>query len=69
MVAHAILISTWEAEAGGCLWVQGESPLEIEFQYSGDYTDKLHWKTVKNKEKNKKNKNHNKTLEESLSSL
>lgn len=55
MVAHAILISTWEAEAGGCLWVQGESPLEIEFQYNGDYTDKLHWKqNEKQREKQKK---------------
>ena len=32
--------SAWESEAGGSLWVQGQSNLQNEFQDSQDYTEK-----------------------------
>lgn len=32
MVAHAFSPSTWETEAGGCLWVRSQADLQSEFQ-------------------------------------
>jgi hypothetical protein len=32
MVAHTFSSSPWEAEAGGSLWVRGQSGLQSEFQ-------------------------------------
>ena len=33
--------STWEAEAGRSLWVQGQPGLQSEFQYSWGHTENL----------------------------
>jgi hypothetical protein len=40
MVAHTFNASTWEAEAGGSLWVGGQPGLQSEFQDSQGYTEK-----------------------------
>jgi hypothetical protein len=40
MVVHAFNPSTWEAEAGGSLWVRGQPGLQSEFQDSQGYTEK-----------------------------
>jgi hypothetical protein len=40
VVAHAFNPSTWEAEAGGSLLVQGQPSLQSEFQDSQGYTEK-----------------------------
>jgi hypothetical protein len=39
-VAHAIYLSSQEAEAGSSLWVQGQPALHSEFQDSHNYTEK-----------------------------
>ena len=41
MVTHAFNPSTWEAEASGSLWDQGQPGLQSEFQDSQGYTEKL----------------------------
>ena len=48
--------STWEAEAGKFLWVQGQPSLQSEFQYSQDYIKKpCLEKQKQNNNKKKKN--------------
>ena len=48
MVLHVFNTSTWEAEAGRCVWVQGQPGLESEFQDSQSYTKKpCLWKKQK----------------------
>ena len=45
--------NTWNTEAGGSLWVQGQPGLQSEFQDSQDcYTEKPCLKRTKNKQKN-----------------
>lgn len=58
MVAHAISSSTWEAEIGRSMWVQGQPSLQSKFEDSqGCYTEKFcvekseKKKTVKKKRK------------------
>jgi hypothetical protein len=38
VVAHSFNSSTWEAEAEGSLWIQGQPDLHNEFKDSQDYT-------------------------------
>jgi hypothetical protein len=40
MMVHAFRLSTWEAEAGGSLWIWGQLGLEWVFQESQGYTEK-----------------------------
>jgi hypothetical protein len=40
VVAHTFNLSSWEAEAGGYLWVQGQPDL-LEFQANQGYTGRL----------------------------
>jgi hypothetical protein len=40
MVVHAFNPSTWEAGAGGSLWVQGQPGLQRESQNNQGYTEK-----------------------------
>jgi hypothetical protein len=37
MVEHTFYVSTWEAEAGGSLWIQSHPVTHSEFQESKDY--------------------------------
>jgi len=53
LVALAVNPSTPVAEAGGSLWVRGQSGLRIEFQGSQGHTEKGGLKT--NKQTNKQN--------------
>jgi hypothetical protein len=48
--------STQEAEAGGSLWVQGQSGLQNEFQDSQGYIVRPGYKTKQNKTKQNKTK-------------
>ena len=41
MVAHTFDPNTWEAEAGGFLWIRGQPGLQSEVQNNQDYTEKL----------------------------
>jgi hypothetical protein len=45
VVEHTYDPSTWEAEAGGFLWVQGQLGLWSKFQGSQGYTEKKKQKT------------------------
>ena len=49
---HAFNPSTWEAEAGGSLWVQDQPVLQSEFWESQGYTEKLCLERQKNKQTN-----------------
>jgi hypothetical protein len=38
-MVHAFNPSTWEAEAGGSLWIQDQPVLQSKFQDSQSYTE------------------------------
>lgn len=59
MVVHAFDPSPWEAEAGVCLWVQGQPGQHCEFQNSQGYVERLFLKKKK-QQKNKPNQPLNK---------
>jgi hypothetical protein len=40
MMTHTFSPRTWEAEAGGTLWVWGQPGLQSELQYSQGYIEK-----------------------------
>jgi hypothetical protein len=57
VTVHTFNPRTWEAEAGGSLWVQGQPGLQNEFQDRQGYTEKQSPKKEKQeKEKKKKEK-------------
>lgn len=53
MVAHTVNPSTWEARAGGPLWVQGLSGLNSEFY---DIVIELHGKNLSQRKKKSQTK-------------
>ena len=53
VVAHTFNPSTWEAEAGGFLWGQGQPGLQSKFQDSPQsYRETLSWKTKTKQKQN-----------------
>ena len=60
MVVHTFNLSTWEAEAGGSLWIQGQPGLQSEFQDSQGCTEKPYLK--RQKATKQQNQNYNKTI-------
>ena len=53
IVLHTFNPSSWEAEAGGSLWIRGQPGLQNELQDREDYTEKPYLKKQKGKEKEK----------------
>ena len=57
-VVHAFKPSTWETEAGGSLWVQGQPGRHSEFQANQDYMVRSCLKYKQNKPKPKQQNSH-----------
>ena len=51
MVMNTFNPSNGKTEGGGFLWVQGRPNLQIKFQDSQDYTEKLYFQKEKKKKK------------------